>query len=182
MKSDGLRHLHVTPPRDKLNEARYFLNTMIEKANDWDAFRFNLDSFLSVARSVTWIMAKHYAHFDGFQEWLKPKQVEMSRNPLMKYFTEQRNQTVKQRTITSSLPVTVREEGKDPVSIYFIDGTGGTSQPLSLNLAPREKTGSIYYFSDFPEKDVVSLCRDYLLEVEKVVEDWESRFQREDRI
>ncbi|GEM_PF-2728791 len=179
MKSDGMRHLYVTPTRDRLNEASFFLSKMSEGADDWDVFRFNLSAFLAAARNVTWIMQKQYADFDGFKEWLIAKQIAMNENPLMKYFKEQRNQITKQRSITSSFPVSVHLDENDPskvCSIFFIDGTGGTSQPLRLDLVPMDKPGSVYYFNDYPKKDVLSLCKDYLREVEKIVVDWEAKF------
>lgn len=181
MKSDGMRHLYVTPTRDKLNEAGFFLCKMSGAADDRDAFRFNLSAFLSAARSVTWVMQKQYAHSQSFSEWLTKKQAEMSANGLMQYFVEQRNQVTKQRAITSSFPVNIyfdQEENK-ALSIYFIDGTGKTAQPLNIDRVPMNAPGCLYYFKDFPEKDAVSLCQDYLNEVERIVSDWESRFPNE---
>ncbi|MCD6209368.1 MAG: hypothetical protein J7J01_00480 [Methanophagales archaeon] len=51
----------TTDTREKLLEARYFLEQMKERQSDQDAFKYNLSAFLAAARSVTLIMQKEFA-------------------------------------------------------------------------------------------------------------------------
>ena len=45
-----------------------------------------------------------------------------------------------------------------------------------INDVSMKQPGSVYFFNDFPDKDGISLYKDYLIEIEKIVADWESRF------
>ena len=179
-----MQHLRVTAASDRVNEAKHFLSEMARHADNWDLFRYNFNAFLQSARSATWILKKTYAHFDGFKDWYGPKENEMRENGLMAYFVELRNQLSKERVVSSSFPVSVYTEGEGnkALHIYFITGTGSTiSIPVRLEVATQlQESGCIYFFEDNNKKDVLSLCRDYACEVEKVVKEWESRFHRND--
>ena len=69
--------------RDKLSEAKYHLNKIKEEskqllvrknAKSLHRFRFEISSFFSSARSVTFVIQKDLSHNIGFNEWyLKTK-------------------------------------------------------------------------------------------------------------
>jgi hypothetical protein len=67
--------------REKLREAKYFLDRMRETRPDRDPFKYNLSAFLSAARSVRYVMEAEYGKSPGFmtwwnskKEWVKPKE------------------------------------------------------------------------------------------------------------
>ena len=83
----------MTNTRDKLNEAKYFLEKMREAASDPDKVRYELTAFLSASRSITQIMQKEFSGKPGFIDWYTQKQKEMAQNGTLKYLHRQRSIT-----------------------------------------------------------------------------------------
>ena len=82
--------------RDKLSEARFFLDKMNKmKDGTGREFRYYLSAFLSAARSVTWALQASLRSRVGFDRWYMPRQkalqsdriariVKLSRNSMLK--------------------------------------------------------------------------------------------------
>lgn len=89
----------------KLEESRYFLARTRENINNPEYFSFNLSAFLSSSRSVTWVMQKEFLGSNGFDKWYENKQRQMDHE--FKFFKDERNVTVKERTIMPNKKVSV---------------------------------------------------------------------------
>ena len=126
---------------DKLLEAKYFINRLhfLFPAE----FAYELNAFLSAARSVTFLLQKEMRTVPGFDKWWSDRVAEMRNDPAMEFFKESRNFSQK--------------EGR--VSVV---GTGGL-------LASGEKSMSYLfarYGNSLPEqligRDVIECCREHL--------------------
>jgi hypothetical protein len=63
----------VSNAREKLGEAKYFLDRMRESQPDGTAFKYNLSAFLSAARSVRNFLRAEYENVPGFMQWWESK-------------------------------------------------------------------------------------------------------------
>src|SRR5579859_1150275 len=81
-----IRFLYKASTRDKLEEARYFLQRMRETQSspNYHHFRYELNAFLSAARSITnlpakrdkkdlWYMEKEFRHHPDYWIWYDKK-------------------------------------------------------------------------------------------------------------
>ena len=58
---------------EALNEAEYFYQKMEETEKIPKEFRYNLNAFISRARSVTWVLKKQYSENPRFKVWYAKK-------------------------------------------------------------------------------------------------------------
>jgi len=173
----------ITNTRGKLNEAKYFLKRMKESYSQIDVFGYNLRAFLSAARSVTFIMQKEFDKVSGFSIWYACKQTEMKANPVMNYLYEQRNQTLHVRPIQPKAKITVNATATVNSSFTIcLVGTGEAIQTVGIEsmssktLGGNVETNIAYSFIDFPGKDVLTICQEDVSELEKIVDECESKF------
>ena len=68
--------------RDKFNEARYFLNRLVELQPDRDGFRHNLSAYLTACRSVTDVMRQEYGNAGQFDTWWSTRLEALRADPL----------------------------------------------------------------------------------------------------
>lgn len=172
----------MTNTRDKLNEAKFFLEEMRGVSSNSDEFRYMLNAFLAALRSITQVMQKEFSKTPGFLDWYSQKQTEVRNNPMLKYLHAQRELTYHQRPMLP-YPIGVMEqitEGKR--TNIVLTGTGDTLQhaaSLFMNLPRvRPALNVKYYFSDFAdgEKDVITICQEAVNALEEIVTECESKF------
>lgn len=168
----------MTHTRDKLNEAKYFLDELRRVSSDPDKFRYELTAFLSANRSITLIMQKEFSEKTGFPEWYEKKQCEMMRNPTLKYLNTQRVITFHIRPVISR-PVT--SVAQNPMGMRVVLTGTSTSQSYStvfVTLPPvQSETKITYYFDDISEdKDVITLCQEAVAAIEPIVTECEAKF------
>jgi len=95
-----LRH-----PVEKILECEHFLARMVK--SDGLVFQFELNAFLSAARSVTFVLQKAFADVPGFAVWYEEQQSRMKTDSAMRFFLELRNISQKQGPVSfvgGSLP------------------------------------------------------------------------------
>jgi len=188
----------ITDTRDKLNEACYFLEQMKEKQSDRDAFKYNLSTFLSAARSVTWVMQEEFDKASGFKEWYEKAQQNMKQDSDMKFFNEKRTMTIhigpvrpraKVDVTIYAPPINITASALPPTVITTkADGTtrqGAETEPMPLPVAPvsdetkaegKAVTEWRWYFEEMPDKDVVTTCEEHIKKLEALVAECESKF------
>ena len=81
----------------KILEAEYFVDRLPHL--QFEAFVYELNAFLSAARSVTFLLQKEMKGVPGFDDWWKNKSTEMSEDPVMKFFKKSRNISQKEGTV-----------------------------------------------------------------------------------
>jgi len=176
----------ISNTRDKLNEAKYFLEHMKENLSDRDAFKYNLSAYLSSARSVTFIMQSEFDKVSGYKEWYSEEQSRMKEDDNMVFFNDKRAMTIHKQPVRPSAHINVGIT--EQVSIgenfsYVIthdDGTverGGSESVTPPPPAKTEITSEwLWYFDEFPKKDIVTLCEEHIVKLETLVAECEYRF------
>lgn len=150
----------VSNTRQKLLEAQYFLERMNENQTNGPAFRYNLSAFLAAARSVTMVMQKEFKKVSGFAQWYDKKRLEMRADQTMRYLNKRREVTIHQR----------------PVPFHYAIRLDVYLAPIGSNKHSYSKVQ--WYFSDLPDpnKDVFTICKEYIKNLEHVVEECEFQF------
>lgn len=171
----------MTNARDKLNEAKYFLDEMERVSSEPDKFRYELTAFLAACRSITQIMKKEFSGHSAFDAWYAQKQKEMENNSILKYLHRQRSITYHERPVLS-YPIRLTDQISDGTHMTAIlTGTASTLN-LSYSSIPFPATQPTmrihYYFEDIPnrDKDVITICQEGVNALEKIVDDCEERF------
>lgn len=171
----------MTNTRDKLNEAKFFLEKMNRTLSDPTSFRYLLTAFLATGRSVEQIMKEEFAGKLGFSDWHAQKLIEMKNDPTLKYLFKQRNITQHERPVLQ-YPIDVVNQTSDGSEIsVFLSGTGtdlSASIHLMDSLSKHITTSAKYYFIDIPDKgkDILTLCQEAIDTIESIVKECESKF------
>lgn len=83
---------------EKLLEAEYFMRRLPRKRGYEHGFELN--AFLSAARSVTFLIQKEMSKVPGFAEWWEERRAEMRRDDAMRFFLDLRNYSQKEGRIS----------------------------------------------------------------------------------
>lgn len=164
----------------KLDEAGYFLEQM-KKFPDERTIVFNLDAFLCASRSVTFVLQKEFSENERFNVWYESKQREMQADPLLTFFRDMRNVSVKEHApepkrethVSVVEPVVVTET----VIIKKISPDGREEIFRSADEEPKPRPeGSVtishkYFFVEKPEQDITMLCSLYLEKLTAILDD-----------
>lgn len=178
---------------DKLNEAEYFLEMIETNQNDTQKFKYNFSAFLSASRSVTFYLQKELKKNSNFDQWYTQIQEKMGKDPLLKFFKDTRNFVIHEKTKPTKRLIEVKiHEGillKDNISIKIelengetLDlGTGHEANNLPKTSVIKGgfkktvvDTTVTYFFEEFPETDVLSLCREYLTKLSEIIREAKS--------
>jgi hypothetical protein len=160
----------------KLEETKYFLNQMKAASSNAKSFTYNLNAFLSSARSVTLVMQAEFKKIPQFHQWYQTKQAEMARDEDFRMFNELRVESVHRRPVASKLKLS--NEIKVPEKIY-----GETFvEVLKVRI---EKDGSIiqeigthsWSFDQKPDADAVKVCEEYLGKINAIVSECHTLFK-----
>ena len=169
-------------------EAKYFLQCLSEKQSDRDAFKYNLSAFLSAFRSITFIMQKEFANIPEFELWYISQQVILRLNDKMKLLNAKRVLTVhqvpvqlraeihinigEQITLTDTLTMEIIHsdraiEKEEPAIIEY---------PLPSFDETKENDQWFWYFDDYPNFDVLSICNECVIYLETIILECELKF------
>lgn len=175
--------------RKALEEAEYFYRRMQETESVPEQFRYNLNAFLSRARSVTWVLRKNYSKNPRFNEWYVAKKKQMERDELMKFFVDARNVSLKEEPIQPATSAYIRhiEIREAPKGRGFAITAEGEPVWIEKDETGKEKrvhasefdseVARQYYFdkprppSGFENLQVLDLCGLYVLALKDLVEE-----------
>ena len=134
---------------EKLLEAEYFIDRLhlLSSANHIMGFIYELNAFLSAARSVTFLLQKEMNSVPGFDNWWNDRVAEMSSDLAMRFFKNSRKFSQKEGSI--SLIIGGLHFGRECLIYQF-----GQSNALPEELIGRE---------------VVECCREHLAKLATVV-------------
>jgi len=177
----------MTNTREKLVEAKYFLERMIENHAERDAFKYNLSAFLSAARSVTLIMQKEFGNVPGFTDWYSVQQGRMRDDSKMKILANKRDLTIHQEPVRPRAHVDLSATGHVIVTasvsmvVIHADGTveRRDSTPSTPPPAPAKTEPTVewhWYFDEIPDTDVITICKEHVGKLESIVAECERLF------
>jgi hypothetical protein len=190
----------------KIGQAKYHLDMMKAVDPSSDDFLFNLVSFISSGREVTWYLQKEFAGNPKFKEWYAMKQQQMKEDEEFTFFRDKRNIVVKQ-----AFPE-VKGYTTDYVKFFYINGEGKvaqgscwahpSAQPMDIivpggvvTIAPDRATAKTslntilqrieywteYFFEERLGRPIVHLCEKYLANLEKLCTDWANKENKNGR-
>lgn len=177
----------MTYTREKLLEARYFLDRMVENQAERNAFKYNLSAFLSAARSVTLIMQKEFVGVPRFADWYIDQQDKMRADDMMKVLKDKRDVTIHEQPVDlhACVEVSITEHitVTDSVSVTIIRADGTVEQrnsmPPSPPPAPTKTESTVkwrWFFDEVPDTDVITVCKEYISKLESIVTECERLF------
>jgi len=171
--------------KEKLEEARYFYAKMVKHQEDRKVFNHNLSAFLSAARSVMQYACKEVNPEDEgknrgrkwYDDWMESSYV-------LRFFRDKRNFNIHIAPINPRRHVKGHSTVVLSVSISshikVTDKNGKVKEERETKEEPKPKKApkistkseSRYEFDDWkgPE-DLITVCKMYIRELEKVVQD-----------
>ena len=195
----------ITKTRDKLNEAKFFLNYMEEtqKRPDvktqatQDAFRYFLNAFLLAFRSATklpsarnvqsknyrkydWVLEKEYGDAEGFDSWYQEKYEELKNDKVFQFLKVQRDRGIHfSENESVKLEVYTSVHALDPSR--YRNPIPPSKSLIEIPGLQTDPYGSIFTFTELgrdicPTCEVVYVCTFYLAKLEEIVDECESRF------
>lgn len=144
----------------KLRDAGNQMKLALANWRDEDIFRSCLNSFISHARSVTFVMQKESSGNAELTQWYEKTMDELKQLPIMKFFHEQRTHII-HRGIVRPIFRAV------PIKEVIVDGktyTGGTVTTWTFSDAHK-------YIPD-SNGNVGKLCEQYFLILKELVHQW----------
>lgn len=140
---------------ERILEAEYFLKRMARERGG--PFGYNLNAFLSAARSVTFLLQKEYSKTDGFAEWWSLEQAKLAADSAARFFLELRNYSQKEGRI-SLVGTAEARVGRRASWSHRFAGTAKAVPPVLLN------------------RDVVDCGREHLTKLAQIVLRFSDRF------
>lgn len=196
----------MTKTRDKLNEAKFFLNFMKQTQDGpdtrtqagLDEFRYFMNAFLSAFRSITklphkrnvkeknyqyhdYVLEKEFGKADGFNEWYQEKYEELKADPKLEFLKQQRDIVIHFKD-KKSVELHGRSASALDIFYYIVADETTPVEPVSIPEVPQEKPRAVIrLFTELspdisPTNEVVTVCAACLAEVEKIVDECESKF------
>jgi hypothetical protein len=174
----------------RLKEAYFFLTEMDRSYMKSDNFFYYLSAFILHSRTVLWVMKKEYSKVDGFKEWYDSKEATKGEKELLGKLTKLRNDAEKKGIIGTHIKgtLTVSEENirelehfsnLEELSNYFEAHSGKAFVILTeeeLKALGRKKglirgkmEDMVIEFEDFPDRDIMEVCKHYFFFLVKIV-------------
>ncbi len=97
----------MTRTRDKLNEAKHYLQGLRQSQATRDEFIRAFSAFVSAARSVTYVMQDEFRGADDFIAWYRDKQAWMKTQPLFEFMNEMRVENLHRSDSRPTMRVTL---------------------------------------------------------------------------
>lgn len=151
--------MHMTETEIKLRDAAIQLQLAVDHIEDEDYFRACINSFISFARSITMVMEKESSKNPELLEWYKAHTDEFAKDPVMKFFNEQRVHTIHRGNVkpkAQSIPLrntSPNDESEQPtMSVWVFDNV--------QEYVPGE-TGNVF-----------RMCEKYLQILTALVQEW----------
>ena len=147
----------------KLRDAGNQMKLAMANWGDEDIFRSCVNSYISHARSVTFVMQKESSGNPELLAWYEARMTELKQLPIMKFFHEQRTHII-HRGIVRPVSHTI------PVKEMVVEGkkiSGGTLTTWAFSDADKYIPGS--------NGNVGKLCGEYFLILKELVHDWKGQ-------
>lgn len=153
----------LTETEIKLRDAATQFDLAMMNIGNAETFRSCINSFISNARSVTFVMQKESAELAGLKEWYEKRMKELAgQTPLLKFFNDKRVHTIHLGTVKPKL---------DTMKIAGDVDMDGEIVPADRVVV------SVWRFDDadpsvFGFGNVPKMCEDYFRVVQTLVKEW----------
>ena len=181
-----IRGVLLTKTREKLDEAVYFYENMVNTQMQRNIFKYNLSAFLSASRSITFIMQREYCHVPKFNDWYKVQQEMMKSDDAMKILVDKRDISIHQEPINPKafveVVITDTISITESVSIKIVRADGTIEDRSSEPSRPPTPVNTpttikwLWYFDEIPQTDIITLANDHIEKLKKIVLECEQLF------
>jgi hypothetical protein len=151
----------MTETETKLRDAISQLQLAMHHSDNDDFFRSCINSYISLARSITFVMETESARFPELKKWYKSRTAELKELPVMKFFNDQRVHTIHCGNIK---PVMF----SSPIYNLKVDGVELSGPGTMITWIFSNATD----FIPGSGGNVFNLCEQYLNILKKLVQDW----------
>lgn len=174
----------------RTKEAYFFLTEMDKSYMKSDNFFYYLSAFILHSRTILWVMKKEYTKVDGFKEWYDSKEATKEEKELFGKITKLRNDAEKKGILATHIKASlivseedIRESehfsNLDELSKYFETRRGKLFELLPVEelkelggkkgLIRGKMEEMIVEFEDFPDRDIMEVCKIYFAFLFKTV-------------
>ena len=150
-----------TETQMKLRDAATQMKLALANRGDIEVIRSCVNSFISHARSVTFVMQSESSGYPELEEWYRKKQEELKTNPLLKFFNDKRVYSIHKGVVAPALRSTTAYN--ITVNGIQLPGTG-TVTVLQFEGVDKFIPGS--------SGNVFRMCEEYFLILKKLVHQW----------
>jgi len=167
--------------KDKLSEAKYFYSRAIVEEKNREVFKHYLSAFLTSARSVMQYARKEAKRKNGGQRWYDDW---MNSSAVLRFFKDKRDINIHTAPIKPKKHVKIHSTDvihlSEALHIKVMDKNGNVKEEREIREEPKPKerpkssvkSESRYEFNDWTgSEDLMILCKMYIEELEKVVQD-----------
>jgi len=185
--------------RGKLNEAKFFLQELEKDYMKHPECDYYLSAFFSSARSVAWVMRNEYDSVEGWEAWYDARKPTSDEELLLTIANRIRVRTTKKGPLETRGQIAIhvppqpairkleqglKELAGKPLKVAFRPLRSEDSRAVAVGEESVQFTGrleKVYRVLDeFPDDDILELCREYVSVLEALVADCESRFALQD--
>jgi hypothetical protein len=102
MEITAILHTGVSPPRRKIENAKWFLSQLLRCVNNEGSALMFLEAFVTALRSATFTLQKVFADHPGFQQWYAKKREIMQADDELRWLLELRNVAEKEGVLLAA--------------------------------------------------------------------------------
>jgi hypothetical protein len=179
-----------------LEMARYFFNRMLETYHVPFEFECNLHAFITIARSVTFVMQREYSEIPNFKVWYQEKKNEMKNDEMLKFFREARDIIIHEKPLNIGTIAHIRKIFINSIPRGWSFVITGKGEPVWITPSGEKfhavefdnQIERVYLFDKPPNnflgvplKDfsAVTLCRLYLTYLSDLVKEAKEKFGKQ---
>ena len=169
--------------RDKMSEAVYFLDRMIEYQENENSFTYNLSAFLAAFRSVTFVMQEEFHRSQGFCDWYENQRNLMKADTRMGLLDKKRVMTINQEPVRATKDTNVHITVTVPnptFSIVVTDPEGTVKQKYTSALQDSSNNRILvthrWFFQEIPDTDILTICNECPKMLSAMVSECEEKF------
>lgn len=167
----------------------------LSKANTPPKCQYYLSAFISSARSITWVMRSEYLHVNGWQEWYDSKKPNIDEEVLLKKMNAIRVRSEKSNPLNLGYSIAFIENSTEisqpslDESLsewrgkrYHIKFERILDKDESISTKDRffqieaEISSFFWTIPEFPDKDILTICKQYFSFLETIVAECKSHF------
>lgn len=185
----------MSKTKERLNESHFFLKEFNENYFNQPQCVYFLNAFIASSRSVLWIMRNEYGKIDGWKEWYELKQPKKEEKDFLKKITVLRNRSQKREPIKPDFQIQIQIKNTPPKIEKRLKELLGKKVNVEISTEKSEIvdkpevtkkaiafTGKIDHLKgivpEFPEDDILLVCRKYYSLLELLVSECEKKFRK----
>ena len=181
--------------KDKLNESNFFLVQLEKYYNNYPEFDYFLNAFITSSRSISWIMRNEFGKISRWEKWYNSQKLTEDEEKFLKNISELRNRSQKKEPVKTKTQVVLSMKN---INTELEKNIGNfMNKKVQVTIVPTQKKKykepkiskeSITFIGkieeliptvrEFPDKNILLVCKKYYSILESLVEDCENKFKK----